>query len=75
MAMMLAPRLATRMFSTIPKHLPASTIETKLAKASHWGTYALLTGMCCSGVGMGYFNGFGVPFFGLWKMPGATKEN
>ena len=74
MAMMIAPRLATRMFSTIPKHLPGLSIEHKLAKLSHWTTYGLLSVMCVSGVGMGYFNGFGVPFFGVWKMPGAEKE-
>lgn len=24
---------------------------------------------------MGYYSGFGVPFFGLFKIPGASKEN
>jgi cytochrome b561 len=75
MAMMIAPRIATRMFSKIPKHLPGLAIEAKLARLSHFTTYGLLATMCCSGVGMGYFNGFGVPFFGVWKFPGAAKED
>ena len=70
--MLLVPRLATRMFSRIPANTDALA---SLSKASHLGTYALLTTMCATGFGMGYFNGFGLPFFVKeWHIPGAPKD-
>ena len=72
MCLLLVPRLATRMFSKIP---PNTDALNKLSKASHLGTYALLTTMCGTGVGMGYFNGFGLPFFVKeLHIPGAPKD-
>jgi len=76
MALMLAPRLATRMFSQIPKQTAGIKVQHTAAKLSHLGTYFLLTGMTATGVGMGYFSGGGVPFFVPgYEMPGAAKED
>ena len=76
MAIMIAPRIATRLFSTIPKHMGGVAIEHKVAKVSHMYMYFATMVMTGTGVGMGYFNGFGVPFFvDGWKMPGAAKED
>lgn len=46
-----------------------------LAKVNHWGMYALVMIMCGTGVGMGIQSGAGVPFFGLWTLPGRPDVN
>ena len=62
-AFMVAPRLLTRLGSRIPAHVGILPGQSKIASVSHFWMYALLIAMTGTGVGMGYYNGFGVPFF------------
>ena len=52
--------------------------EHMAANASHALFYAYMLGMPATGIAMGYYGGKGVPFFGLYTIPGKadkTKED
>ena len=67
-------RLGARYFSRIPKALPGRKIEHLAGKLSHLAMYGFMIGLPVSGALMGYYSGFGLPFF-MWKIPGASKED
>jgi cytochrome b561 len=75
MAVLIMPRLALRLVSKIPAHLPGPRIQTLASAAAHYGLLGSLVVLTGSGVAMGYFSGFGVPFFGWKGLSGATAEN
>jgi cytochrome b561 len=70
----LTPRLYFRFASKVPAHLPGFFLEKLAAKTSHFLLYTAIFWMPFSGVMMGYFSGYGVPFF-QWKfIQGADKK-
>jgi cytochrome b561 len=70
---LIAPRLYFRFKSKIPPTLGTNRLETLAGQAGHLAMYAAIIGMPVTGVSMGYFSGYGVPFF-RWHLPGAPKE-
>ena len=68
------PRIAIRLTSTVPKHLPAPAWQVTASKISHYALYGVLIIMPTSGIAMGYFGGKGLPFFGA-HIPGAETPN
>jgi len=64
------PRLLNRLVATKP-----TPVGGVLASLNHWAMYGLVATLCFTGVGMGYQNGFGVPFFGVWKLEGRPDKN
>ena len=71
---LLMPRLLTKMVSKHPS-APSIKVISALSKISHWGMYSLVAGLFISGFNMGYHNGMGVPFFGVYTTPHLPKEN
>ena len=72
------PRIALRAASAVPAALPVSFPEHVAANLSHGALYAFMIGMPATGLAMGYYGGKGVPFFGLFTIPGKadkTKED
>ncbi len=65
-------RFGARYLSNIPKPLPGSKIEQLAGSLSHVALYGFMTLMPLSGIAMGYFSGFGVPFF-FTKVPGSAS--
>lgn len=57
------PRVALRLTTAVPAHLPGSMAEHLAANASHIGLYAGMLGMSATGLTMGLM-GKGIPFFG-----------
>lgn len=70
---LILPRLWFRLKSRIPPSLGSNKLETFAGHAGHAALYAAIIGMPTTGVAMGYFSGFGVPFF-KWHLPGAPKH-
>jgi cytochrome b561 len=68
------PRLALRLASAAPKALPVSSLEHAAASASHFALYGFMLLMPATGMSMGYYGGKGVPFFGLYTIPGKSAE-
>jgi cytochrome b561 len=69
-------RLAARLTSKIPSMLPGSVLEHKAASATHVALYGFMLAMPVTGVAMGYYSGFGVPFFTLPKaIKGSATPN
>jgi len=75
MAGLAVPRIALRLTTKIPAHLPGShAIENLAGNAVHLGMYGVMIFLPLSGITMGYFGGKGLPFFGA-HIPGATEPN
>lgn len=73
-AILIVPRLATRLMSKSAGHLTGVKWEQVLSQVSHTAMYGFLIGMPATGVAMGYYGGKGLPFF--WTtLPGASNEN
>lgn len=71
---LIVPRLYFRFSTQIPPQVPGMVVEHIAAKISHLSLYTAIVFMPLSGVIMGYYSGFGVPFF-KWKfINGAPKE-
>jgi len=69
-------RLGMRAFMKVPGAVPGTgTLEHIMANAGHTMMYGLLTFMPASGIAMGYYGGKGIPFFGLYTIPGAEKPD
>jgi cytochrome b561 len=74
------PRVIMRLTSASPGPLPGSSaFETIAAKAGHLALYALGIFLPVSGVVMGSFSGFGLPFFfttipSIEKKPPVAKQ-
>ena len=64
----------TRIVSAKP---PGTTLPIlkQVAALNHWGMYALVFTLCGTGVGMGIQSGAGIPFFGLYQVPGRPDKN
>lgn len=61
---LLFPRLLLRLTSKIPGPVPGtSDLMHKAATASHYLMYAFITGLPVTGVVMGAYSGYGLPFF------------
>ncbi|KAF0695991.1 Aste57867_13204 [Aphanomyces stellatus] len=73
-AVLVPARIATRLATRAPPALEGALWEKYLGQASHLGLYGLMIGLPGSGIAMGYFSGFGLPFFGA-KIPGAATPN
>mmetsp|Transcript_2044 Transcript_2044/g.3593 ORF Transcript_2044/g.3593 Transcript_2044/m.3593 type:complete len:215 (-) Transcript_2044:328-972(-) len=71
---MLLPRVALRLGSALPKHIPGPSWETMSANLMHWALYGFMIVMPASGVAMGYYGGKGLPFF-FTTLPGAAKAD
>ena len=69
-------RLAARLSSQIPAHLPGTRLEQLAGSLSHATLYGCMTVMPASGIAMGYYFGNGVPFFnfGVYFKP-ESKES
>merc|ERR1711908_105998 len=70
----LVPRIALRLASAKPPHLPGHSVEHLLATASHCLMYFFMTALPITGVMMGYFGGKGLPFFG-YTIPGKESPS
>eukprot|EP01091_Cochliopodium_minus_P013191 TRINITY_DN4188_c0_g1_i3.p1 TRINITY_DN4188_c0_g1~~TRINITY_DN4188_c0_g1_i3.p1 ORF type:complete len:146 (+),score=40.63 TRINITY_DN4188_c0_g1_i3:567-1004(+) len=70
---LIVPRVAARLTTKIPAHLPGPGWEILAGKLSHYALYGGLIFMPTSGVLMSYLNGRGIPFF-KWHIPGLPKE-
>lgn len=69
------PRLLVRLTAPLPGPLPgASRVERAAADASHAALYACTVLMPATGMAMGYLGGKGLPFFGLFTVPGMDKR-
>lgn len=66
------PRVWSRL-APIPSHLPAPIYEFVASKLAHLFLNVVIVVMPLTGVTMGYFSGYGVPFF-KWHLPGADKS-
>mmetsp|Transcript_11778 Transcript_11778/g.21480 ORF Transcript_11778/g.21480 Transcript_11778/m.21480 type:complete len:239 (+) Transcript_11778:206-922(+) len=73
-AAMFIPRLAVRLTSKAPAPPPGNTLEHLGGTLSHYFLYFTMFFLPGSGFAMGYFGGKGVPFFGLFTIPGATDD-
>jgi superoxide oxidase len=73
-ALLLAPRLAVRLVTKVPNHVPGAAWEVLAGKISHFSLYGFLIAMPVTGVAMGYFGGKGLPLF-FTTIPGAEKKN
>lgn len=71
-AVLVIARLVNRLFHQIPA-LPGdlSSLQTFVAKASHWLLYLLLFAMPISGYLMQYFAGRPIDVFGWFRLPAA----
>jgi cytochrome b561 len=68
-------RLGARYVSKVPAMLAGSKLEHFAARSSHAALYGFMTLMPVSGLAMGYYSGFGAPFFFFPRMPGSTTPN
>lgn len=67
-------RIGVRLASRMPAHLPGTRVEQLGGSLSHLALYGLTIGLPASGIAMGYFSGYGLPFF--WtKIDGASTPN
>jgi len=67
------PRIYFRLKRAVPAHLPATSIEILAGSLMHYSLYGMIIIMPVTGICMGWYSGFGVPFF-KWHLPGAPKE-
>merc|ERR550514_231704 len=65
-------RLALRLTTRVPAHIPGPWYEHISAKLVHVGMYPMMLLIPLSGVVMGYFGGKGTNFFGL-QLPGKAE--
>ena len=70
---LLPARVAARYFSRTPRPLPGSRLEHWAANVSHAALYGFMGVLPLTGIVMGYFSGFGLPFFFFPKIPGAKE--
>ncbi|KAL1514853.1 hypothetical protein AB1Y20_003938 [Prymnesium parvum] len=68
------PRVLLRMFTKLPAELEGHFVEHILAKIGHASLYAFMLAMPATGMAMGYFGGKGVPFFGVYTIPGKVDK-
>ncbi|RHZ20215.1 hypothetical protein DYB37_003822 [Aphanomyces astaci] len=73
-AVLVPARIGTRLLTRSPQALAGPKWEQLLGSASHLGLYGLMIGLPSSGIAMGYYSGFGIPFFGS-RIPGAEKPD
>jgi cytochrome b561 len=76
---LLIPRVLLRLATKVPPHLPlhspfGSGVDRFLVNAGHTALYGALFFMPLSGFAMGYFGGKGVPFYGLFTIPGKMEN-
>jgi cytochrome b561 len=74
--MLIMLRLVWRLINVIPR-LPDETTagEAFVAKAMHWGLYALMFAQPLSGIMMTQSAGYPVSFFGLFEFPVFLDKN
>mmetsp|Transcript_26907 Transcript_26907/g.81473 ORF Transcript_26907/g.81473 Transcript_26907/m.81473 type:complete len:222 (-) Transcript_26907:383-1048(-) len=75
---LLIPRVILRLATKLPSHLPlhsplGDSVDKMLINAGHAALYGALFFMPLSGFAMGYYGGKGVPFYGLFTIPGKTE--
>lgn len=72
---LLVPRVFLRLTAQLPKAVPGKMWEQVTAKITHSGLYVLMLGMPLTGILMGLLGGRGLPFFGLFNIPGVATPN
>lgn len=74
--MLIMLRLVWRLINVVPR-LPAETTagEAFVAKAMHWGLYALMFAQPLAGIMMSQAAGYPVSLFGLFEFPVFMDEN
>lgn len=75
MAAAFVPRVALRLTSKIPAPPAGAAWEHITHNVAHGLLYGALLWMPLSGLAMGYYSGFGVPFFGFGRIPGADEKS
>lgn len=70
MAGAIFPRIAIRLASKTPNAPKGTLIEHVAARISHLSLYGFMLFMPATGIAMGYYGGKGLPFYGLYKLPG-----
>jgi len=69
----ITPRLVYRLSTAVPAHLPATSLELMANKLTHLTLNVFIVALPTTGVLMGYYSGYGVPFF-KWHVNGAPKS-
>jgi len=75
LAALLVPRVVFRVASAAPKGLPGHFLEHLAANLSHVAFYGFMLAMPATGIAMGYYGGKGVPFFGVYTIPGKADKS
>ena len=78
LAALVVPRVLLKAATRAPAHLAGHYLEHLAANLSHTAMYGFMLVMPATGLAMGYYGGKGVPFFGLFTIPGKadkTKED
>jgi cytochrome b561 len=75
MGALLIPRIGLRLISKIPAHLPAPRLQLLISKGTHYGLLGSIGALAGSGIAMGYYSGYGVPFFAWEGIAGATGDS
>ena len=73
LAALVWPRILLRGLSAVPKQLPGSFPEHFAANISHVSLYGFMIAMPATGMAMGYYGGKGIPFYGLFTIPGKSE--
>jgi len=74
LAALVTPRVLLRLATAAPKALPGSFMEHFAANLSHVSLYGFMLAMPATGMAMGYYGGNGIPFYGLYTIPGIPKD-
>merc|ERR1719326_635413 len=72
---LLVPRIYYKIVSKSPSLLPGTYIEQLAGRISHSLLYFFITFLPATGIGMGYYSGYGIPFFKLGKIPGSSTPS
>ena len=72
---LIVPRAFLRVGAKLPAPLPGTKLEQFAGKVMHYLLYGLLVAMPVTGVAMGVVGGRGIPFYGLFTIPGWADPN
>eukprot|EP01134_Creolimax_fragrantissima_P003576 CFRG3576T1 len=70
--LLVVPRIAVMIMSKKPAPFSTNYLERLAGTLSHWALYGFLAVMPATGILMGYYSGFGLPFF-YKTLPGAAE--
>jgi cytochrome b561 len=79
---LIVPRILLRVATKVPENLPSIVAPAALEHAGHKAVmaawYGFMLFMPATGIAMGYYGGKGIPFYGVYTIPGKsdkTKED